>query len=194
MQSGSSYRAYVSYYGSIPKTGYTDGTFNTLALPKFKTLTKLFAKRLFFCDGYKAFLLQQFSPAIFFICNNAFTNQSLKVITLFQTKYFTMLLTTTPTIEGRPIQQYIGIVTSETIIGANIFKDLFAGIRDIVGGRSGTYERVIEEARQSALLELQQKAQTMGANAVVGVDLDFETVGSGGSMLMVVATGTAVKI
>lgn len=105
-----------------------------------------------------------------------------------------MLLTTTPTIEGKPIQQYIGIVTAETIIGANIFKDLFAGIRDIVGGRSGTYERVIEEARQSALAELQQKAQTMGANAVVGIDLDFETVGSGGSMLMVVATGTAVRI
>ncbi len=105
-----------------------------------------------------------------------------------------MLLTTTPTIEGKPIQQYIGIVTAETIIGANIFKDLFAGIRDIVGGRSGTYERVIEEARQSALTELQQKAQSMGANAVVGIDLDFETVGSGGSMLMVVATGTAVKI
>ncbi len=105
-----------------------------------------------------------------------------------------MLLTTTPTFEGRPIQQYIGIVTSETIIGANIFKDLFAGIRDIVGGRSGTYERVIEEARQSALAELQQKAQAMGANAVVGIDLDFETVGSGGSMLMVVASGTAVKI
>lgn len=105
-----------------------------------------------------------------------------------------MLLTTTPTVEGKPIQQYIGIVTAETIIGANIFKDLFAGIRDIVGGRSGTYERVIEEARQSALAELQQKAQTMGANAVVGIDLDFETVGSGGSMLMVVATGTAVRI
>ena len=105
-----------------------------------------------------------------------------------------MLLTTTPTIEGRPIQQYIGIVTAETIIGANIFKDLFAGIRDIVGGRSGTYEKVIEEARQSALVELEQKAQAMGATAVVGVDLDFETVGSGGSMLMVVATGTAVKI
>lgn len=105
-----------------------------------------------------------------------------------------MLLTTTPTIEGKPIQQYLGIVTAETIIGANIFKDLFAGIRDIVGGRSGTYERVIEEARQSALTELQQKAQAMGANAVVGIDLDFETVGSGGSMLMVVATGTAVKI
>jgi uncharacterized protein YbjQ (UPF0145 family) len=105
-----------------------------------------------------------------------------------------MLLTTTPTIEGKPIQHYVGIVTAETIIGANIFKDIFAGIRDIVGGRSGTYERVIEEARQSALTELQQKAQTMGANAVVGIDLDFETVGSGGSMLMVVATGTAVKI
>ena len=105
-----------------------------------------------------------------------------------------MLLTTTPTIEGKPILEYIGIVTSETIIGANIVKDLFAGIRDIVGGRSGTYERVIEEARMSALKELEAKALTMGATAVVGIDLDFETVGSGGSMLMVVATGTAVRI
>jgi uncharacterized protein YbjQ (UPF0145 family) len=105
-----------------------------------------------------------------------------------------MLLTTTPTIEGKPIQQYFGIVTAEAIIGANIFKDIFAGIRDIVGGRSGTYERVIEEARQNALIELEQKAGRMGANAVVGVDLDFETVGSGGSMLMVVATGTVVRI
>lgn len=105
-----------------------------------------------------------------------------------------MLLTTTPTIEGKPVQHYIGIVTAETIIGANIFKDLFAGIRDIVGGRSSTYERVIEEARASALKELEQKAAAMGANAVVGIDLDFETVGSGGSMLMVIATGTSVKI
>jgi uncharacterized protein YbjQ (UPF0145 family) len=105
-----------------------------------------------------------------------------------------MLLTTTPTIEGRPIQDYLGIVTSETIIGANIVKDLFAGIRDIVGGRSGTYEKVIEEARISALQELENKAAGMGANAVVGIDLDFETVGGGGSMLMVVATGTAVRI
>jgi len=108
--------------------------------------------------------------------------------------YSTMLLTTTPTIEGKPIQQYLGIVTAEAIIGANIFKDLFAGIRDIVGGRSGTYERVIEEARQNALQELTQKAQQMNANAVVGIDLDFETVGGNASMLMVVATGTAVKI
>lgn len=105
-----------------------------------------------------------------------------------------MLLTTTPTVEGRPIQQYIGIVTAETIIGANIFKDLFANIRDIVGGRSGTYERVIEEARLNALWELEQRAAQTGANAVVGIDLDFETVGSNGSMLMVVATGTAVRL
>lgn len=105
-----------------------------------------------------------------------------------------MLLTTTNTIEGKPIQQYIGIISSETIIGANIFKDLFAGIRDIVGGRSSTYERVIEQAKETAMTELQQKAQALGANAVVGIDLDFETVGGNASMLMVVATGTAVKI
>jgi len=105
-----------------------------------------------------------------------------------------MLLTKTNNIEGKTIKQTIGIVTAEAIIGANIFKDLFAGIRDIVGGRSGTYERVIEEARANAMQELKGKAQQMGANAIVGIDLDFETVGSGGSMLMVVATGTAVRI
>jgi uncharacterized protein YbjQ (UPF0145 family) len=105
-----------------------------------------------------------------------------------------MILSTTNTIEGRPIQSYKGIVTAEAIIGANLFKDLFAGIRDIVGGRSGTYERVIEEARQHAMNELQQKATALGANAVVGIDLDFETIGANGSMLMVVATGTAVSI
>lgn len=105
-----------------------------------------------------------------------------------------MILTTTNTIEGSPVQNYLGIVSAETIIGANIFKDLFAGIRDIVGGRSGTYERVIEEAKQTAMRELEQRAQAMGANAVIGIDLDFETVGSGGSMLMVVATGTAVRV
>ena len=105
-----------------------------------------------------------------------------------------MLLTTTPTIEGQPIRQYMGIVTAESIIGANIVKDIFAGIRDIVGGRSGTYERVIEEARMNALHELEAKASVMGANAVVGIDLDFETIGANGSMLMVVASGTAVQI
>jgi uncharacterized protein YbjQ (UPF0145 family) len=105
-----------------------------------------------------------------------------------------MIITTTNTIEGQPIKVYRGIVSAQAIIGANIFKDLFAGIRDIVGGRSGTYERVIEEGKQNAMAELQQKAQALGANAIVGVDLDFETVGNGGSMLMVVATGTAVSV
>jgi uncharacterized protein YbjQ (UPF0145 family) len=105
-----------------------------------------------------------------------------------------MITTTTHNIEGRPVQQYLGVISSESIIGANIFKDLFAGVRDIVGGRSGTYERVIEEARNNAMAELVQKAQTLGANAVIGIDLDFETVGSGATMLMVIATGTAVRI
>ncbi len=105
-----------------------------------------------------------------------------------------MITTTTSTIEGRPVKEYLGIVSAETIIGANIFKDLFAGIRDIVGGRSSTYEKVIEEARTSAMSELVYKATTMGANAVIGIDLDFETIGSSGSMLMVLATGTAVIV
>jgi uncharacterized protein YbjQ (UPF0145 family) len=105
-----------------------------------------------------------------------------------------MILSTTPTIEGQPVQTYLGVVTAQAIIGANIFKDLFAGIRDIVGGRSTTYERVIEEAKNNALNELSQKAQLLGATAVIGIDLDFETIGSGGSMLMVVATGTAVRL
>ena len=105
-----------------------------------------------------------------------------------------MLTTTTHHIEGKPVQQYLGVISSESIIGANIFKDLFAGVRDIVGGRSSTYEKVIEEARSNAMGELIQKAQNIGANAVIGIDLDFETVGSGASMLMVIATGTAVRI
>lgn len=105
-----------------------------------------------------------------------------------------MITTTTNSIEGRPVQQYLGIVSSEAIIGANIFKDLFAGLRDIAGGRSGTYEKVIEEARTNAMNELIQKAQSIGANAIIGIALDFETIGTSGSMLMVMATGTAVRI
>lgn len=104
-----------------------------------------------------------------------------------------MILTTTPAIEGRNIQQYLGIVSAEVIIGANFFKDILGGLRDIFGGRSGTYEKVMSEAKQNAIAELEQKAQALGANAVVGVDLDFETVGANGSMLMVIATGTAVR-
>jgi len=105
-----------------------------------------------------------------------------------------MLLTTTPTIEGRPIVQYLGIVTSESIIGANFVRDFFASIRDVIGGRSGSYESVLREAKDAALRELQQEAERLGANAVVGVDLDYETVGGSGSMLMVTASGTAVII
>jgi uncharacterized protein YbjQ (UPF0145 family) len=105
-----------------------------------------------------------------------------------------MIITTTNVIDGQPIQQYLGIVTGEAILGANIVKDLFAGVRDLVGGRSATYERELGRARELALQELQDAASALGANAVVGIDLDYETLGSGGSMLMVTASGTAVKI
>ena len=105
-----------------------------------------------------------------------------------------MLISTTPTIEGRPIQAYKGVVTGETIIGANLFKDFMAGIRDIIGGRSGSYERVLREAKDTALAEMQQRAQEMGANAIVGVDIDYETIGQNGSMLMVAVSGPAVVI
>lgn len=105
-----------------------------------------------------------------------------------------MIITTTPSIEGKNIIEYKGLVTSETIIGANIFKDIFAGIRDIVGGRSGSYERVLREAKDTAMSELIARAKQKGANAVVGIDLDYETVGKAGGMLMVSASGTAVVI
>ena len=104
-----------------------------------------------------------------------------------------MLVTTTSTLEGREIVDYLGIVSGETIIGANLVKDFFAGIRDIVGGRSGSYEAVLREAQETALREMSEQAERMGANAVIGVDLDYETVGSSGSMLMVTAAGTAVR-
>lgn len=103
-----------------------------------------------------------------------------------------LILTTTPSFEGKKITQYYGIVTGEAIIGANLFRDIFAGIRDIVGGRSGSYEEVLREAKTNALNEMEENARRLGANAVVGVDLDYETVGTNGSMLMVTASGTAV--
>jgi uncharacterized protein YbjQ (UPF0145 family) len=104
-----------------------------------------------------------------------------------------MVITTTSTADGRPVRQYLGIINAQSIIGANIFKDIFAGLRDVFGGRSKTYEKVLEQAKEDALRELSQKAQAMGADGILGVDLDFETVGNNGSMLMVIATGTAVK-
>jgi uncharacterized protein YbjQ (UPF0145 family) len=103
-----------------------------------------------------------------------------------------MLLSTTSIIEGRPVTSYLGIVTGEAIIGANVFRDLFATVRDIVGGRSATYERALAEARQVALGELQRRAEELGAAGVIGIDLDYEVLGKANGMLMVTASGTAV--
>ena len=105
-----------------------------------------------------------------------------------------MILTTTPTIEGHPIKQYLGIVTGETIIGANAIKDFMASLTDFFGGRSTTYEQVLIEGKETALREIQDRAAQLGANAIVGIDLDYETVGANGGMLMVTASGTAVLV
>ncbi|SFN55697.1 heavy metal-binding domain-containing protein [Cohaesibacter marisflavi] len=105
-----------------------------------------------------------------------------------------MLITTTSSVQGRVIRDYKGIVNGEAILGANVFKDFFAGIRDIVGGRSGAYESELQRAREIALDEMTQHAHRLGANAIIGVDVDYETVGDKGSMLMVAASGTAVVI
>ncbi len=105
-----------------------------------------------------------------------------------------MLTTTTPILEGRAIREYKGLVIGEAILGANIFKDLFASVRDIVGGRSASYERELNKARQIAIDEMCQQAADMGATAVIGIDIDYETIGQGGSMLMVTAAGTAVVL
>lgn len=105
-----------------------------------------------------------------------------------------MILSTTNNIDGNPVKNYIGIVTGETIIGANIFKDFFASIRDVVGGRSGSYEKMLREAKDTALKEMKENASKLNADAIIGIDLDYETVGKGGGMLMVTASGTAVKL
>jgi uncharacterized protein YbjQ (UPF0145 family) len=105
-----------------------------------------------------------------------------------------MILSTTPTIEGRPILEYKGVVTGETIIGANMFKDFFASIRDIVGGRAGSYEKVLRQAKDTAMQEMISRASQLGANAIVGIDIDYETIGQNNSMMMVAVSGTAVSI
>jgi uncharacterized protein YbjQ (UPF0145 family) len=105
-----------------------------------------------------------------------------------------VIVTTTPDIEGRQIGQYLGLVSGEAILGANVFRDFFASVRDVVGGRAGAYERVLKNARDQALDELADEAKSRGADAVVGVDLDYEVIGKDGSMLMVSASGTAVKL
>jgi uncharacterized protein YbjQ (UPF0145 family) len=105
-----------------------------------------------------------------------------------------MIVTTTNSVEGRQIVQYHGIVSGEAIFGANVFKDFFASIRDIVGGRSGSYERVMREGRDTAIREMMEEAQRLGANAVIGVDLDYGAIGSNESMMLVTASGTAVTL
>jgi len=105
-----------------------------------------------------------------------------------------MLLSTTPTIEGKSISDYKGVVVGEAILGANIFRDMFAGIRDIVGGRSGAYEKEMANARTIAFEEIQARAAELGANAIVGIDLDYEVIGKDGSMMMVSVSGTAVTL
>ncbi|MFI3299676.1 MAG: heavy metal-binding domain-containing protein [Rikenellaceae bacterium] len=104
-----------------------------------------------------------------------------------------MIITTTNSIEGHKIIEYKGVISGETIIGANAFKDFTASIRDIIGGRSKSYEKVLREAKATAMTEIEQEAQRVGANAILGVDIDYETVGANGSMLMVTVSGTAVR-
>src|SRR6476619_2546452 len=103
-----------------------------------------------------------------------------------------MLISTTTILEGKPVSSYHGVVTGEAIIGANIFRDMFAAVRDVVGGRSATYEKALAEAREVALTEMQQRAQELGGNAVIGIDLDYEVLGQNNGMLMVSCSGTAV--
>ena len=105
-----------------------------------------------------------------------------------------MLMSTTPTLEGQPVRQYLGVVTGEAIIGANLFKDLFASIRNIVGGRAGSYERTLADTREIAMTEMATAARRLGANAVVGIDVDYEVLGQDNGMLMVCVSGTAVRI
>ena len=105
-----------------------------------------------------------------------------------------MIITTTNSVEGKPVKEYRGIVMGEAIIGANIIKDLFASVRDVVGGRAGAYEEALRTARQDALREMSNRAQELGANAVIGVDIDYEVLGKAGSMLMVTSAGTAVTL
>jgi uncharacterized protein YbjQ (UPF0145 family) len=104
-----------------------------------------------------------------------------------------MIMSTTNSLDGKEINSYLGVVTGEAILGANIFKDIFAGIRDIVGGRANAYEKALQDARRLAFEEMEEKARRVGANAILGIDIDYETIGASGSMLMVSVTGTAVS-
>lgn len=104
-----------------------------------------------------------------------------------------MIMSTTNSLEGKQVDKYLGVVTGEAILGANIFKDIFAGIRDIVGGRSNAYEKSLQDARRLAFTEMEEKARRVGATAIIGIDIDYETIGANGSMLMVSVSGTAIS-
>lgn len=104
-----------------------------------------------------------------------------------------MIISTTNTLDGKPISEYVGVVSGEAVLGANIFRDFFASIRDIVGGRAASYEKVLKDARDASLEDMTAEARALGADAVIGVDIDYESVGKNGSMLMVTSSGTAVK-
>jgi uncharacterized protein YbjQ (UPF0145 family) len=105
-----------------------------------------------------------------------------------------MIITTTTAVEGRPVRQYLGVVTGEVIVGANILKDFLASVRDVIGGRSGAYESTLRDAREQAFQEMEEEASALGGNAVIGVDIDYEVIGKEGSMLMVSVSGTAVRL
>ncbi|AVR87384.1 heavy metal-binding domain-containing protein [Thauera aromatica] len=105
-----------------------------------------------------------------------------------------MLMSTTSTLDGKPVRQYLGVVNGEAIIGANLFKDLFASIRNVVGGRAGAYERTLADARRIAIEEMQAEAGRLGANAIIGIDVDYEVLGADNGMLMVCVSGTAVQV
>jgi uncharacterized protein YbjQ (UPF0145 family) len=140
---------------------------------------------------------QSYSKFLNFSWKLRINPRNLSELITFATKFkqiMIMILTTTPQIEGHTIREYKGVVTGETIIGANFVKDFFASIRDIVGGRSGSYEKVLREAKDTSMKEMMERAQIMGANAIVGIDIDYETIGETNSMLMVATSGTAVVI
>jgi uncharacterized protein YbjQ (UPF0145 family) len=143
-----------------------------------------------FPSEFRASVLSQSDDAV----SHLFQNATPPILQQAFNGGHNMLVTTTNTVEGKRITAYKGLVAGEAILGANLFRDLFASIRDIVGGRSGSYEKVLNDARQTAIAELTDKAARLGANAVIGVDIDYETVGQNGSMLMVTAAGTAVVI
>lgn len=134
----------------------------------------------------RAFLLCTFWPA-----TRMYFGANLKIYELIGP---TMIMTTTNTLEDKKVIKYLGVVTGEAILGANIFKDIFAGIRDIVGGRSNSYEKALQDARHMAFSEMEEKARRVGANAIIGIDIDYETIGASGSMLMVSVSGTAISV